>query len=254
MLASALIFKNKFMEVLNSLQSLFKSKGSDKFYTVSGKATFQVEVKITGNSPYCNCVLSVHAFNNLENKIAIAAQYKWYRVYNLARMEVKASGNSYHASALDIGSKIMVDIIPMAEEGENGIATVEFGPVILDPSMKATLQGILRSGGTKFTVEKLGMVNGSIDMRGSVMSRQSNHGQVTTDSPGSVVLFKNNFRILKESGDHHHESMNTSSSGQGFTVNLGEKYELQTGSGPTSVTLSFPDEHRNRQLEKSFGG
>jgi hypothetical protein len=89
----------------------------------------------------------------------------------MARMEVKASGNSYHASALDIGSKIMVDIIPMAEEGENGIATVEFGPVILDPSMKATIQGVLRSGGTKFTVDKITLINGSMDMRGSIMSR-----------------------------------------------------------------------------------
>lgn len=63
------------MEALKSIQSLFSSKTNshEKFYSVSGKATFQVEVKITGNSPYCNCVLSVHAFNNLENKIAIAA-------------------------------------------------------------------------------------------------------------------------------------------------------------------------------------
>lgn len=243
------------MDALKSIQSLFKSKSTDKFYTVSGKATFQVEVKITGNSPYCNCVLSVHAFNNLENRIAIAAQYKWYRVYNLARMEVKASGNSYHASALDIGSKIMVDIIPMAEEGENGIATVEFGPIILDPSMKATLQGILRSGGTKFTVEKLGTVNSSIDMRGSTMSRQSgHHGSVSSESSGSIVLFKNNFRIVKDTGDHNHDTMNTSSSGHGFTINLGEKYDLQTGLGPTSVTLTLIDEQRNRQLEKSFGG
>lgn len=57
----------------------------------------------------------------------------------MARMEIKGNGNSYHTSALDIGCKIMVDIIPIAEEGENGIATVEFGPVIIDPSMKATL-------------------------------------------------------------------------------------------------------------------
>ena len=68
------------------------------------------------------------------------------------------------------------------------------------------------------------------------------------------MLFKNNFRIVQDSGDHQFESMNASSSTHGFLVNLGEKYELSTGSGPTSVTLSFSDEMRNKQLEKCFGG
>jgi hypothetical protein len=61
------------MEALKTIGSLFKSKSTEKFYKISGKATFQVEVKITGDSPFSNCVFSVHAFNNLENKIAIAA-------------------------------------------------------------------------------------------------------------------------------------------------------------------------------------
>jgi hypothetical protein len=127
------------MEALKTFKSLFKGKGNHKFYKISGEATFQVEVKITGDSPYSNCVLSVHAFNNLENRIAIAAKYKWYRIYNLAKVEVKASGNSYHVSPLDIGCNVMCDIIPMAEEGEDGSATVEFGPINLDPGMKKTL-------------------------------------------------------------------------------------------------------------------
>lgn len=159
------------MDALKSIKSLFKGKGNEKFYKISGKATFQVEVKITGDSPYSNCVLSVHAFNNLENRIAIAAKYKWYRIYNLARVEVKASGNSYHVSPLDVGCNVMVDIIPMAEEGEDGSATVEFGPVNLDPGMKKTLQGIIRSGGTNFVVDKMKLVSSGMNMRSSMASR-----------------------------------------------------------------------------------
>lgn len=185
------------------IKNLFKAKESpDKFYRISGKATFEVEVKITGDSPYCNCVLSVHAFNNLENRIAIAAQYKWYRIYNFARMEVKASGNSYHVSPLDLGCHVLVDIIPMAEEGENGIASVDFGPLHLDPGMKKTLQGIIRAGGTKFLVDSMKLVSSGFDMRGSLHSRQSgNFSSQAHEVSGNFVLYKTNFKITKESGN-----------------------------------------------------
>lgn len=187
------------MEALKTIGSLFKSKSTEKFYKISGKATFQVEVKITGDSPFSNCVFSVHAFNNLENKIAIAAQYKWYRIYNLARVEIKGSGNTYHASPLDIGCRVMVDIIPMAEEGEDGIASVEFGPIHIDPGMKKTLQGIIRSGGTKFIFDSMNLISSGSDMRSSMSSRQTNqqtnmNGGVT----GSLHLYKNNFKIFKD--------------------------------------------------------
>lgn len=91
-------------------------------------------------------------------------------------------------------------------------------------------------------------------MRGSVTSKQSGyHGQGSQENSGSIVLFKNNFRITKDSGDSAQESMNSSNQGSGFGVNLGERFELHTGSGPTSIVLSFSDAQRTRQLEKYFG-
>jgi hypothetical protein len=113
---------------------------------------------------------------------------------------------------------------------------------------------VIRSGGTKFSVEKLSLLNSGVDMRGSLMSKQSGyHGQGNQENSGSIVLFKSNFRIVKDSGDNVQDSMNTTNSGQGFGVNLGERFELQTGSGSTSVVLSFADAQRIRQLEKYFG-
>ena len=230
------------MEALNSIKSLFKSKGNQKFYKISGKATFQVEVKITGDSPYSNCVLSVHAFNNLENKIAIAAKYKWYRIYNLARVEVKASGNSYHVSPLDVGCNLMVDIIPMAEEGEEGNASVQFGPITLDPGMKKTLQGIIRSGGSRFVVDKMKLVSTGMNMRSSMQSRQSSYTNTANGAMGgSFTLFKNSFKMDREG------SQST------FQVGLGEHYELISGPGSKCVTLSFNDGSKTRELKKMMG-
>lgn len=189
------------MDALKTFKSLFKGKGGhQKFYKISGEATFQVDVKITGDSPYSNCVLSVHAFNNLENRIAIAAKYKWYRVYNLAKEEVRASGNSYHVSPLDIGCNVLVDIIPMAEEGEDGSATVEFGPINLDPGMKKTLQGIIRSGGTKFVVDQMKLVSTGMSMRSSITSRQSSYSNYggSGGQSGHFNLFKTSFKIEKD--------------------------------------------------------
>lgn len=249
------------MKTLKSIGSLFhKGKTSERFYKVSGQATFQVDVKITGDSPYSNCVLSVHAFNNLENKIAIAAKYKWYRIYNLARVEVKASGNSYHVSPLDIGCNVVVDIIPMAEEGEDGNATVEFGPINLDPGMKKTLQGIIRSGGTRFVVDKMQLVGSGANMRSSVHSRKSYQSNHIGGLGGNFSLFKTSFRISKEGSEfakktsHNMSSMSKhGGNSSGLQIGLGETYEMISGPGSKCVTFNFENTGKNRELKKLVG-
>ncbi len=102
-------------------------------------------------------------------------------------------------SPLDVGCHVLVDIIPMAEEGEQGIASVDFGPVHLDPGMKKTLQGIIRAGGTKFVVDSMKLVSSGFDMRSSINSRTSGyHSSQGGEVPGNFVLYKNNFKIVRE--------------------------------------------------------
>ena len=95
-------------------------------------------MEIKGDQPFSNCVLSVQVYSDEDKRIAIAAKCRWYRKYNMAKNRINTSSNTYHVSALDVGSHIVVEIEPI-EEDERGLATVTFGPIALDPNTKKTL-------------------------------------------------------------------------------------------------------------------
>lgn len=224
-------------------------KSKPKFYALAGEATFSVDVQITGDPPYSTCILSVNAFNDLNKRIAIASKFTWYRVYKKAKMKVHASGNTYHASSLDIGAKIMVEIEPI-EEGDCGTAYVEFGPFELDPGMKKTLQGIMRTGGTRFVLDNIQSVINQIDESGHNTRRSGrmSFGGRKSSTRGHFVLFKKSFKITNgnfEDRSHNksssfRQSVNLSKSmGNELKVGLMESFEVESGPGPKAVTILF---------------
>lgn len=224
-------------------------KSKPKFYHLKGEATYSVDVKIQGDPPYSTCVLTVNAFNDLNKRIAIATKYTWYRMYKKAKMKISAHGNTYQASSLDIGAKILVEIEPI-EEGDCGTAYVEFGPFELDPGMKKTLQGILRTGGTRFVLDDIKAVFNQVDESGLMSSRRSmgrpSLGASKFMTRGHFVLFKKSFKITNEQfEDKHNTSSNRNSMsmsrtmGNELKVSLTESFEVHSGPGSKSVTFVF---------------
>ena len=216
---------------MHAITSFFKDPTKAKFYKISGEATFAVDVSIQGEAPYSSCILTVNTFNDLTRRIAIAAKYKWFRVYKTSKKQVKSAGNTYHVSPLDIGAKIMVEIFPI-EEGEEGTAQVYFGPFSLDPGMKKTLQGIIRSGGTRFIVDN---VNSADDSSSHNTSKSMSISQM---QPGHIVLFKNSFKITPENSNGD------------LRVGLGEQFETVPGPGQKCITFIF--RNRSEDIAKLF--
>lgn len=262
------VLKNKKKRIKKYKMKVFskffnEKKSKPKFYIVNGEATFSVDVSIHGDPPYSTCILSVNAFNDLNKRIAIASKFTWYRVYQKAKMKVPASGNTYHSSSLDIGAKILVEIEPI-EEGDCGTAFVEFGPFELDPGMKKTLQGILRTGGTRFVVDDIQSVFNQIDEGGGNHTRRSqarlSYGgsMKSAITRGHFVLFKKSFKITNENHDENHNSSIQKSSvnlnstlGNELKVGLAECFEVEAGPGSKSVTFLFRD--KESELRKFLG-
>lgn len=246
------------MKVFSSFFNDKKSK--PKFYTVSGEATFSVDVAIHGDPPYASCILSVNAFNDLNKRIAIASKFTWYRVYKKAKMKVSASGNTYHASSLDIGAKILVEINPI-EEGDDGTAYVEFGPFELDPGMKKTLQGVIRTGGTRFVLDDIQSIINQIEESGHSSRRSTGRMSYSGKKAvirGHFVLFKKSFKITNENFEDKQNtsfkgsSVNLSKTlGNELKVGLTEGFEIESGPGPKCVTFLFRG--KETELRKLLG-
>jgi len=195
--------------------------GEKRFFQLKGKASFKVEVDIKGEAPYCRAILSVQAFSDQEKRIAIATKCNWYRKSKYSRIDLKASGNSYQLSALDVGSFVVVEITP-GEEDEKGMAEVTFGPIELDPSTQSTLQTIMRSGGSNFALTGIS----------HSLSRS------TSNLNGNLLIFKSLFKIstskLKE-------------------VTIGYEENLDILANPGSKGITFLISGREKEFSEFLG-
>jgi len=209
---------------MKSIRSFLSDTFStNQFYKITGEASFKVVVDIKGEAPYSKALLSVQAVNDLENRIAIATNCRWFRRYKLAKGELKATGNTYQVSALDVGAEIIVEIEP-AEEDEIGKATVVFGPIELDPATKIPLQGIMRSGGSTFVIDSI--------------SHSESH--MKNPKTGSLILFKNSLKFcINESRSE-------------FRVGLEENFDVIAQPGAKGILFCFVG--REDELQDFIGG
>lgn len=162
-----------------------------RFYKVKKTSSnYEVTVDITGDAPYSTCVISINAVTGGERKIAIAARYSWKRYWRGGKeQDIQTTSNTLHVSPLDAGCYIKVYITPMEEDTiYNEITTVIFGPIVLDPLTKKTVQGIMRAGGFKFQVDRF-MVAESEDhgADGMIMLTQSSLHLVSRKNPNMPI-------------------------------------------------------------------
>jgi len=141
---------------------------SPKKYKISGNANFSLEVTIQGQMPYHTAVISITTHTKGNRKDLIGSNYKWFRISDSTTYYLNEMvSNTYVISPVDIGYKLHVEITPK-EEGYDGVATVDFGPIKLDSMIRNTLEGILSVGGSSFPAtlinEGLNKMNSDINI------------------------------------------------------------------------------------------
>lgn len=195
------------------------------FYKISGKATFKVNVTITGNQPHSNCALSVISLQNNPNNLVIGSKCEWFRCYFDQEIPIKGDGNTYRVSALDIGSKIKAKITP-TEPDETGTAFVVFGPIIMDPQQKQVLKNIIKSGGAKYEFESIS----PFDVDEGIHA-------------GSLVVFQNHIKI----------NLGGAAEKKDFRIFFGEHFEIHTGKDDRTLVLRFFDMIKSNEIRDLFG-
>jgi hypothetical protein len=113
---------------------------------------FTFDLKVFGRSIFQNLILTANAYSNDHNVIPIKCF--WRRVKNDISIDINGiNSNSYIPTAEDVGYVIEVQVYPV-DQGIYGTvpAIGKYGPILLDMDMKNTLELLLTSGGTKFSL------------------------------------------------------------------------------------------------------
>lgn len=108
----------------------------EKLIKKYGSYNFNFELTTQSNYVYLASNLVATATNN--DGIPIATWCEWYRIWgNWVYKLSGISGNIYQISAEDVGCWIIVEVSPIDEdEGYEGVAKAEFGPVEMEPNSK----------------------------------------------------------------------------------------------------------------------
>ena len=176
----------------------------NKFYKINmAGSNYDVTVDITGEAPYSTCVISINAVAGHEKRLPIAARYSWKRFWRGGQeQDINTTSNTIHLSPLDAGCYIKVYVTPMEEDTVyNEVSSVVFGPIVLDPQTKRTLQGIMRAGGFKFQVEKFLLPESEdYNLDGSIILSQNCIHLVSRKNPKQPlrIMLIDRFKIISQ--------------------------------------------------------
>jgi hypothetical protein len=113
---------------------------------------FKFDLKVFGKSLFQNLILTATAYS-VDNNV-IPLKCFWKRVKNDISLDISdIHSNSYIPTAEDVGYVIEVEAFPVDKGIYGGTPAVgRYGPILLDIDMKNTLELLLTSGGTKFSL------------------------------------------------------------------------------------------------------
>lgn len=194
-----------------------------KFFSVSGKASFQVQVQVTGNQPFSSCALSVLSVNAHNNSLVIASRCEWSRCFFAKETPIMAHGNTYRVSALDIGAMIRVRVTPL-EPDEMGEAYVTFGPIRVDEPQKALLRTAIKSGGMQFEFDSISPFD----------TDEGTHA-------GKITIFENYVKFTMHNWADRE-----------FRMFFGDQYSLAQGKDDQSVEIMFNDSFKKKAIIEFF--
>ena len=224
---------------MNAFRKLFSSAGDFRvedprsgpwnrrdFYKVKSGSNYDIKVEIQGEPPYSSCVLSVNAVTGNERKLPIAARFSWKKYYRGPEEDINITSNTLHLSALDSGYYIKVYVNPIEEDNiYREVSSIIFGPVVLDPLIKKTIQGIMRAGGFKFQLKRISL---------------SENDEVGTDA--FIMLNKTNTMIVSKSNQNNR-----------ICINMNDKFKIISQRNQfMTMTFDFLDSSKSNQIAQFF--
>lgn len=177
---------------------------TNKFYKIKRAGTnYELAIDITGEAPYSTCVISINAVAGQEKKLPIAARYSWKKyARGCQEQDINSTSNTMHLSPLDAGCFIKVYVTPIEEDTiYSEVSSVVFGPIVLDPQTKRTIQGIMRAGGFKFQVDRFLLPEAEdYAVDGSIILSQNCFHLISRKSPKQPlrVMLSDRFRIISQ--------------------------------------------------------
>jgi hypothetical protein len=121
---------------------------------INNNENFNFDLKVHGRSIFQQIVLTAEASMLDKEGIVVPIPIKcsWKRVKNDTLIDINdINSNSYIPTAEDIGYIIEVHALPVDAFGTSP-AVARYGPILLDTDIKSTLELLLTSGGTKFSL------------------------------------------------------------------------------------------------------
>jgi hypothetical protein len=142
-------FRSRNKEIAENPKEIEKIKifGESKLY--------KFDLKVYGRSLFQNLILTANAYTETNSEIeAIPIKCQWRRIKRETAVYIKdVNSNSYIPTAEDIGYIIEVEALPVdtAIYGNTSVFA-QYGPILIDEDMKNTIELLLTSGGTKFSL------------------------------------------------------------------------------------------------------
>ena len=137
---------------MNFIASIFSSEDTREleYMNVTGKFRFHIEPDIKGILPYHTSTIMIHCFKDDRKLCPIDVECEWYRIIEGRNYKVEDNeGESYHCSPYDIGACIKV-VITSTTDDFPGIATISFGPIKMDLSMRPHIRDKVLNGTSEF--------------------------------------------------------------------------------------------------------
>lgn len=137
---------------MNFIASIFSSEDTREleYITVTGKYRFHVEPDIKGILPYHTSTIMIHCFKDDRKLCPIDVECEWYRIIEGRNYKVEDNETeSYHCSPYDIGASIKVLITSITDDFP-GTASIVFGPIKMDLSMRPHIRDKVLNGTSEF--------------------------------------------------------------------------------------------------------
>ncbi len=137
---------------MNFIASIFSSDDTREleYIDVTGKFRFHVEPDIKGILPYHTTTIMIHCFKDDRKLCPIDVECEWYRVIEGRNYKIEDNeAESYHCSPFDIGASIKV-LITSSNDDCPGTATIVFGPIKMDLSMRPHIRDKVLNGTSEF--------------------------------------------------------------------------------------------------------
>lgn len=142
---------------MNFFKKLFFDDEPEGVTKVEGDS-LSLTVRVEGQLPYTSSAVFITAFAKKRGEstgVAVSVKFAWYRIVNGSETLLQNTSNAYFFSAGDLFTQVKV-VVTSLETPDQEPSEARFGPILLDPRIKADLYTIAsHSEGLMFNLRTL---------------------------------------------------------------------------------------------------